>query len=497
MRILNKISLVLFVGLVICCAGFVIMRSHVVLNRYTDSWWHVAVADEYVNTGIFAKDPFIKDAPYKFAQFGLMDFCNAIICEVTGRDCKIVFPWCVAGSAVLFLVGAFMSGYWINRNMVSGLVSAFAWMLLYPGQTIINLGFPFATAVALLGFLFVSFFGNHDSEISWIGYLWRGLLLGIIFDMHVFVGAVGCVMAGVWLVRAVWRNGNLTVQNIKGAVSFGVAFLLVAWRWIIMQMSLRGVLAVNNAHVRDALPLDVGMLMIVLALIVILVLVWVFAGRRILFISLVAYGVGLLIVAVPPLNNIIMKHTSWYMAHRILWLFPVGIVFAYAFEFIMSGKWRGGLLVRKILILLIAVGVLLPAGRTWAMKQLFLARTDEYNVHEFGYLEKLAELSLVGKTVLSDPVTSYYLRGMTGAYVCTVIPGEGSPALDYVVLNEDVRNALISGKSVDNIDAVVLDIKNGATEHFMGLGVEEVIDVWEESGWSVVFGNGDVIVLKK
>ena len=68
------------------------MRSHVVVNRYTDSWWHIAVADEYVKTGIFAKDPFIENAQAKFAQFGLMDFSNALICKATGVNSKDVFP---------------------------------------------------------------------------------------------------------------------------------------------------------------------------------------------------------------------------------------------------------------------------------------------------------------------------------------------------------------------------------------------------------------------
>jgi MFS family permease len=456
--------------------------------------------------GVFAKDPFIKDAPEKFAQFGLMDVDNALICKVTGLDSKAVFVWCVAGNVVLFLVGAFMAGFWINRLAWQGLVSAVVWLLLYPGNTIINLGFPFAVSVALLGFLFVSFWvgasvgASGRSPVQ--GFIWRGLLLGIIFAMHVFVGAVGCAIAGVWFVCAGANGRSPVLRRIAlEMILFLGAFLLVAWRWIVMHVNLRGALAVSNAHMRDTLPLDKGMLIVVLAIIVMLVLSWLVAEKRnkVLFVALMIYSVVLLFLAVSPLNNIIMQHTSWYMAHRILWLFPVGAVFAFTLGSVFNyeGKRSFAHTVGKYIIILMTMAILLPAVKVWGMKQFFLARTDEYDVHEFGYLETLNDFDLIGKIVLADPITSYYLRGMTGAYVCTVIPGEGSPALDYISLNEKVHNAMVSGIAFDNIDAVVLDIKNGATKHFAGVGIENILTVWQNNGWNIIYRNKDVVLMMR
>ncbi len=503
-NIINKISVLLFLVLVICSVGFVLLRSNVVLNRYTDSWWHIAVADEYAKTGVFAKDPFIKDAPAKFAQFGLMDVDNAILCRIIGKTSMQMFSWCVAENVMMFLFCAFAAGYFINGKLWQGLVSAVTWMLLYPGQTIIDLGFPFATAVAMLGFFTVVMIVRRDvaCNVSTARTIGLGILLGIIFDMHVFVGAVGCVMAVFWymtcgLRSAVGAEDILSVRRIIWQmILFWGAFLLVAGRWIILQVGLRSMLSETNAHMCDMLPLDVRMMFVVTGLVIMLLLILITNYKRNRIYALMLYGILLIIFAVPPVNNFIMEHTSWYMAHRVLWVFPVGVVFAIVSDYLLSNGWRGGVFWGKIMVLLLAAIILLPSLKTWGMKQLFLARTNEYNHHPFEYLRDLQKYDLRDKVVLSDPVTSYYLRGMTGAYVCTVIPGEASPALDYAMLDKNVYDMLLSGLG-NNVDAILIDIKNGTTEHFAGASAKDIIYAYKENSWQVAFRSDDMVLLDK
>ena len=79
----------ILIGVIIAyCSVFVFTHGHTVRNRFTDAWWHIAAADEYIRTGRFAEDPFLKDVP-QFAQFGLMDVATATVSRVTNRKIKI------------------------------------------------------------------------------------------------------------------------------------------------------------------------------------------------------------------------------------------------------------------------------------------------------------------------------------------------------------------------------------------------------------------------
>lgn len=62
-KLINGLAGGLFALFVIYCVFFVLTNGNIVRNRFTDSWWRIALADEYSQTGVFAKDPFFADAP--------------------------------------------------------------------------------------------------------------------------------------------------------------------------------------------------------------------------------------------------------------------------------------------------------------------------------------------------------------------------------------------------------------------------------------------------
>jgi len=501
----NRVCLLLFAVMVLGCVGFIGLKRHVVLNRYTDSWWHIAVADEYLRTGLFAKDPFFQGAP-PFAQFGLMDVVNAKVCALTGAVPRRVFPWLVAANGAVFLAGAFLSGYWMRRDAFAGLVSAAAWLVMFPGHTIIGIGFPFAASIPLLVFLAVSLWGREPGAFGIRAGLWRGMLLGVVFDLHAFVGLVGVGLVGVYAVAELVRHGLR--RGIAGWLAFGLAFLAVSWRWLALHLALRPALAAVNAHISNA-PELVGaeVTRLVGGAVLAGVTLWAVyrnmaAGSRSpearVARHVLGFTLSLILLSLPWANSLIRAHSSGYMAARIPWLFPVGIVFALSTTIVMDGGWGRRVAVRKLVILLLATALLAPAAKTWLLKQAFLARTADYDQHAFAYLEGLEGFDLRGKIVLSDPTTSYYARGMLGVRVLTVIPGEGSPAIDYAPRHGLVRKALVEGPSALDgraIQAVLLDKRNGAAEQFTGHAVEAMRAHWQAGGWCVAHETADAVLM--
>lgn len=519
-RFLNGACLLLFVVFTIGCAAYVVLHDHVVLNRFTDSWWHVAAADEYAKTGVFAKDPFFEDVP-PFAQFGLTEFLCAKVSAWTGADTSRVFPLLVAVNAAVFLCAAFLAGYRLGGNAVAGCVSALSWAIVYPGHTLIGLGFPFNTAVALFALLFVSWDWSHGPRSpARLGLAWRGVLLGILFDLHVFVGLAGGAVAGLWFLwqlisvarageggEAGPSRGRPLMKWLLGAVVFAVPALVLAWRWILLHYSLRAFLGVSNAHEKTTYPVEIpDVLTLGGGLLVLLLLLFLQRGRpepavdegaaapdrgptpaRLL--PLLVLGSVLLLFCLPPFNGFVRAHTSWYMAKRIPRLFCLGPVLGAGAVAILSAGWRARLrIAAKAAVIILVLGMTLPAAKTWLLLQAYLARQNDYDEHVFGYLAR--ELpdreQWEGKTVLADPNTSYLLRGMLKARVLTVIPGEASPAIDYAPRHALVKDALRRGPIAlggRRVDAVVLDIRNSATRSFAERPVADIVDTWTGQGW--------------
>ena len=504
--LVRRLSLAVFLIFLIGSVGFVLARRNVVLNRFTDSWWHVAVADEYAATGIFARDPFFEDAP-PFAQFGLMDYLNAHISSSTRMDTRQTFSLLISGQVALFLTGAFLAGYWPGRQMLCGLVSAVGWTLTFPGHTLIVLGFPFAAATAVLAFVIVSLVAE-PGNLRPPGFLWRGALLGLVFSLHAFVGLVGVLVSimifGFEACRR-WHPERVLRTRVLAWGGFFAAFLLVSGRWWLHHLSLRSALSQVNAHMRDAYPVDRGPVLLLLGALFLVGLVG--ASRdatreaRRVALGLVVFGGFLGVCCLPPINALVREHISWYMARRLPWLFPTGAALALGVSMLLDKPFMSGpRKARSVAVMLVMCAMVIPAAKVWGLQQLYLGRTADYDKHDFEYIDEWAAPGGTwrGQTVLSDRTTSYYVRGMLKAYVCAMIPGEGSPAIDYAARNAFARQALVGGPDQlmgMDVDAVLLDRKNGATERFTGHEVDDLVTVWTRSGWRVEYDMPHFVTL--
>jgi len=147
------------------------------------------------------------------------------------------------------------------------------------------------------------------------------------------------------------------------------------------------------------------------------------------------------------------------------------------------------------------VGLLLVAPRAFssATFHLYICRKHDYDRHRMACLEDVAKLGLRGKTVLSDPWTSYYTRGMTGAYVLTVIRDHASPTVNYQQRDRFVRNALLEGPEFldgQKVDAVLVMKNDNVTSRFCGSSSEFIKSIWIKQGWKVTMETGEIIVMQ-
>ncbi|MCX7590802.1 MAG: hypothetical protein N2255_04155 [Kiritimatiellae bacterium] len=530
----GRLSLVVFLAFATGCFGFVLLRRNVVLNRFTDSWWHIAAADEYARTGVLAKDPFFENAP-RFAQFGLMDFVTAKLARMFDQSPHRMFVFVLAADVVVFLTSAFLAGWWTGGNTFVGLLAALIWVITFPGSSIISIGFPFATATSLLALFIAAMLRLPGGRCGPVPCLWRGMLLGVIFDLHAFVGLMGLAVAVGWLVwglrqyrkEAMAARGNIrvesaptTVKFLRDLLCFGGAFFLTALPWLLLHAKLRPVLATVNAHVRAESPLDpraVTGLALGLAATGLGICLFRHVPEQVspnlpranaavsmplrALAGFGLFGIFLLVCGLPPVNKIICRQTSWYMANRVPWLFPTGPVLALAALAAFYARGRVVVQVCRMVTLGLMFVLLLRPARNWFALNFHLLRTHEYDSHAYGYLETLAgeEGSWKGQVVLADPSTSYYLRGMLGARVLTVIPGVASPAVDYNSRDLLVRNLLANGPDRETgheiFHAVLLDKKNGSTRRFTGRTVEEIVDKWIKQGWRLSRDERDFVLL--
>ncbi|MGQ9661184.1 MAG: hypothetical protein ACUVWX_02465 [Kiritimatiellia bacterium] len=522
-RRVSNLALALWLLMVAGAVLFVLARRCTVLNRFTDSWWHIAAADEYLRTGVFARDPFFEEAP-PFAQFGLMDFLNAWVCRFLGTRPQEVFVPLVALNVAIFLSATFLAAYWPTGSTWTGLLSSAIWLVVFPGSAIISVGFPFPVASALLTFFLVSLVQLHANKARVWPWLWRGVFLGGIFVLHALVGLVGLVLTAGW---ALFTLRRLVGQNFAPGLwrlalrwaCFGAAFVLIAGRWIALHLSLRPILLTFNAHEREGSALDSASLVRLVLTLAIIGVALLLVRSKVrteapdsstpqenhyrtvsLLEALLLYGVMLFLCAVPPLNDLIRKGTSWYMANRVPWLFPIGPALVLAAVAQRALRPAALVLGARLVMALLALGVVLPQARKWVRLNLYLLRSSEYAEHSYAYLNDLRSHfgRLSGKIVLADPSTSYYVRGMLGAYVVTAIPGVASPAVDFAKRDRVARQALLEGPAalgLRNVELVILDQKNGSTRHFTGRTVNEIVSVWTQQQWRVWQDTQHCVVL--
>jgi len=495
-----------FVG---CCVAFVLMHGHVVLNRFTDSWWHIAAADEYLRTGNFAGDPFVQNAP-PFAQFGLVEYANASISRLTGADTKQVFVFLVAFNVMVVLVSSFLAGYRLNGSVIEGCVCAVTWPFVYSRHGIIGFGLSFFAALSLLFLLMVlCWSGESFLKGGKRSALWMGLILGVTFDLHAFVGLVGCVVAGVAFglelsrVKTGRRSTDVesSYQLVLKAALFGLAFLAVSWRWILLHISLRPALNAINEHVRPEYAVQIGYVFVLLGglvMLALIILVRVEGGRGGGLLSCFVLGCALLVMCLPFVNRLIGEYTSWYMARRIPKLFPLGVVLAYAYSHLADTLRNRRLAPANLCIALLGAALVMPSFRNQALLHLHLCRTHDFDRHSHECLTESMERTFSGKTILSDPVTSYYARGMIGSYAVTVPAGHASPAVDYKAMDRKARNALAGGPDKlkgMRVDAVIVNKQNDATAKFSRKAYNEILRAWIGGGWRATIDTADLTVL--
>jgi hypothetical protein len=203
-----------------------------------DAWWHMAAADEYMRTGVFAKDPFYPNVQ-PFAPFGLMDWATAQLGTLMGISIERAFCILLSASILLFTLCCFRAGSLIAGDLVGGYI--FSGFALAQLETVPlpNIGLPCMTATAVLWAYATSLFGRtrrieggegasdrHPPpatpidgyrDAGAVGAAWRGMMLGLIFDLHVFVGLVAVAVTGsVALVDLVYAC------RIRGAIGRSV-----------------------------------------------------------------------------------------------------------------------------------------------------------------------------------------------------------------------------------------------------------------------------------
>lgn len=235
--------------------------------------------------------------------------------------------------------------------------------------------------------------------------------------------------------------------------------------------------------------------------------------RRRLVLACLIFAALLALGCIPAINSVVLDHTSWYMARRLPLLFPFGIAFVFAWDTALkAGGSTATMVMRrshekiKALHFLSCLGVcavalmlLLPSFKTWGLFHLYMLRTDAFDHHKFAFLEKELGQTVRGETILSDPTTSYFLRGMAGARVVTMIPGEGSPAIDYA---ERDRIALVGFQEGPGalgevgVDGVVLALKSGVTGKFAVRTPAEIVATWRAQGWYIQSQTDEMILLR-
>ena len=117
-----------------------------------------------------------------------------------------------------------------------------------------------------------------------------------------------------------------------------------------------------------------------------------------------------------------------------------------------------------------------------------------------------------GRCMLSDPVTSYFARGMLGCYVIIVPAGDASATAPHTVRKQIALDALHNGPTILDkaglaVDAVLLDKKRTylpeyfseypGFRDFMTLDYRQVQIAWSLQGWHKKMETANCILLTR
>ena len=507
-RLVSAGSYALFCGLVVYSFTFVWGHGDVVRNRFTDAWWHIAAADEFARSGVFAGDPFFTDTP-PFAQFGLTDWTVGTLARVTGWPVPKLFVCVTAANTFVFLSAAFVSGWLLRRKSFDGLVAVLGLSAVYGHHGVIGLGLPFALALSLLSLFLVALWRRGIACITAVEALLLGAGLGVLATVHVFVGVVGGIILMVTVGASFCQRGlsrSKRSQALRNALLMVVVSGVLAWRWVWLHVSLRSTLVHTNAHSTALGGVQTAGFWLLLGSWVSLGLLWCGFrgcgqrpkswGRPLT--PLLAMATVLLACSMPLINEGIAARTSSYMAGRIPFLLPYGIVMALAVgcaRVRCHVTWGG---VGACLAGAICIGMLLLPAWHFVRLQSYLGRTDDYAHHPYGYIETVLAENYRGQTLLSDPWTSYYARGMVGTYAITVPSGHASPAVDYEARDQLAREWIRGGPAslgTAVVHALLIEKRNGAMQTFCGQTPSQIREIWQRGGWHVAEESPDMVLM--
>ena len=482
--------------------AFVGLRADIALNRVNDAWWHVSAADEMMRTGVFAADPFLESS-VPFSQFGLLEVLTVGAARMSGFTARQAWSWMLGVSVIAAAWACYLCGWWVSGFGFVGFLAFALWFAVAGELGLHGLGYPFYASVPLMHLLLLTVCRTPVQK------RWRprtclpiGIALGLLFALHALTGLfAGFCLAAVAAADAVRRlRGKQGLAEM--AASGGIlvcASVAVAFPWLRLHVSLRPVLSAVNSHRFFGYSIPAVSVAVAVAATALLAgAAW--AWRRTRAGAMAGYfafwTACALVLAWPPVNRLIAEATSDYMAARVLWFVPFAVAVGVAGRLLLQpGRVRA---LRALLLTAAAAALLFgPLGDRLAVHA-YLLRTDDLKTHWCGHLERLEYLELDGKTVLTDPETAYYCRGLLGAYVISLRAGMASPAVDFASRDKSVRASLRAGRPlglVEGVDAVVVEKKLGLTEGFAGLAPAAIKQRWLVYGWRAVYEDDDVLAL--
>jgi len=489
---------------------------------YRDLWWHISAADEFNRTQEFGRDPFYEHAP-PFTNFGLIDLMNGTAARVLGCQTRSVCAVTFLLGEMIFLLVAFWIGWSVGGGSVAGGLSVLAcW-------TFSKIIFPYHLALILVYLLYVSMWGpsnasgkltirNWEETGRW-GAVWRGACVGLSFAIHPFAGTFAVLVIAISMAIVYCRhsgNGANGRNSLKILLLFLITFIVAA-PWILFQARLHPFLAVHNEH--NLIPAVETWtnkaryipLFYWVALYAFLIGTVTTMRRSQEWRAYMCIGLALLTTLAPWTFNHIAGLTSIYFPPRLPLFFPYGVVAA-MIPVAVAGMWASkrkfflaAVPILGCTVLLLVYGYRRVRVETYRLFQSEGGTPYDYLAPELGG-------DWHGRCVLSDPVTSYFARGMIGCYVIAVPAGDASATAPHTVRLQIALDALRNGPVVLDkaglaVDAVLLDKKRTylpeyfseypGFKDFMALDYRQVQTTWSLQGWHKKMETANCILLTR
>jgi hypothetical protein len=310
------------------------------------------------------------------------------------------------------------------------------------------------------------------------------------------------------------RDGTNEGDARKILVLFLVAFI-VAVPWILFQARLRPLLGAHNEH--NLIPAvetwtskaSYAPLLYWVALYAFLIGTDPAVRRSLAWRAYMFLGLALLATFAPWIFHHVASLTSIYFPPRLPLFFPYGVVAA-MMPLAVTGMWASTkrFFLAAIPILGCTLLMLVYGYRGIRVEVYRLFKSEGGTPYD--YLASELNGDWHGRCVLSDPLTSYYARGMLGCYVVVVPGADASATAPHTVRKQIAIDALRNGPAVLDkagltVDAVLLDKKRAylpeyfseypGFRDFMTLDYRQVQITWSLQGWHKKMETANCILL--